>query len=217
MPEPLRSTRGKLPWMVGGSIAALVLIAASVLSSSSGVKPQSPAPIVDGPAVVTPAQNTNIFDVPDANAASAATPAASPAADPNGELAQFVQSDSDAKASADAAQAHQAAAAVQQPAPASAPVGVPQASFLFGHWTIQADQSAGCASELTFAATTASNVAMGTTNRFHVTYAPNPKWINVFYDGGLTTYHQYNLVDQDDISDTHCNSYACSTCAFHRG
>lgn len=216
MPEPYRGTRTKLLWIVGGAATVMIVITAAAIMNSSDAKPQAMAPIVDGPRATVAQQidTTDIFADPAPNAAAAAAPAATP--DPATESA----SPASASAALGATQSpatQTAAAPAPQPTVAPAPSGLPPASFLFGDWSIQAGQPDGCSEKLNFTATTASNVAAGVSHTARANYAPNPKWINVFYDGGLTTYHQYNIVDNDDIAYTHCTAYACSTCGYHRG
>jgi hypothetical protein len=110
-----------------------------------------------------------------------------------------------------------AAPDVAAPAAGAPAVDAASANPLIGSWTLMSPgDPAVCAEKLQFAETTDATISQGVTQTNNVLYHPYPGYVNVFANGDLQHYQQFNLTSADVITNVTGNQYAMLNCPYHR-
>ena len=75
---------------------------------------------------------------------------------------------------------------------------------------------ATCPEKLQFAETTDMSIQNGVTQNNNVLYHAYPGYVNVFANGDLQHYQQFNLTSADVITNVTGNQYAMMNCPYKR-
>jgi hypothetical protein len=88
---------------------------------------------------------------------------------------------------------------------------------LIGRWTLMSPgDPAVCPEKVQFAESTDVTISNGVTQNNNVLYHAYPGYVNVFANGDLQHYQQYNLTSADVITNVTGNQYAMMNCPYKR-
>jgi hypothetical protein len=87
---------------------------------------------------------------------------------------------------------------------------------LIGSWTLMPTDDAACADSVQFTDTTYTTVSKGVSTSNPALYHAYSGYVNVFVNGDLAHYQQYNLTSADVITNVTGNQYAINNCPYKR-